>query len=105
MVHVERMNDCCLPRCLLVCKPVNGKWSAGCLKRRWNDVLMGDLKRCDLLEDWKETVQDRGALEMLCDGSTGRPQQSHGKIGEGKQGCQEDENRGRCAIRVIGTEM
>ena len=27
------------------------------------------------------------------------------KTGEGKQGCQEDEKRGRCAIRVNGAEM
>ena len=40
---------------------VSGKRSAGGQKRKWNDVPMGDLKRCDLLEDWKETVQDRGA--------------------------------------------
>ena len=59
--HVEIMKDCRLPKCLLVYKPVSGKRSAGGQKRRWDDVLMGDLKRCDLLEDWKETVQDRGA--------------------------------------------
>ena len=55
------MRDSRLPKCLLVCKPVNGKRSVGGQKRRWNDVLMGDLKRYGLLEDWKETAQDRGA--------------------------------------------
>ena len=59
--HVERMKESRIPRCLLVCKPAFGKRSAGGQKRRWNDVLMGDLKRCDLLEDWRESAQDRGA--------------------------------------------
>ena len=42
--HVQRMKDCRLPKCLVVCKPVIGKSSAGGQKRRWNDVLMGELK-------------------------------------------------------------
>ena len=46
---------------LLGCKPAIGKSSAGEQKRKWNDVLMGDFKRCDQLANWKETVQDRGA--------------------------------------------
>ena len=69
---MERMKDCHLPKCLWDCKPVSGMRSPGGQKRRWNDVLMGDLKRYDVLEDWKETVQDR--VEMLHDGRTGRPQ-------------------------------
>ena len=52
-------------------------------------MLLGDLKRYDLLEDWKDTLQNRG-LEMLHDGGTDRPQRSHGKTGEGKQGSQKD---------------
>ena len=57
--HVERMKDSRLPKCLLVCKPASGKRSSGGQKRRWNDVLMGALKRCNLLEEWTETVEDR----------------------------------------------
>ena len=63
--HVERMKDSRLPKCLLLCKPASGKRSAGGQKRRWNNVIMGDLKRCDLLEDWRETAQDRGAWRYL----------------------------------------
>ena len=59
--HVERMKDSCLPNFLLVCKPSSGKRSAGRQKRRWNDVLMENLEKCDLLWDRKETAQDRGA--------------------------------------------
>ena len=53
-------------------QPVSGKKSAGGRKRRWNDVLMGDLNSCDIFEDWKETTQDKGAwrcfvMEALTD--------------------------------------
>ena len=52
---------------LLVCKPVCRKRSAGGQKRRWNDVLVGELKRCDLMDDWRKTAQDR-VPEMSGDG-------------------------------------
>ena len=48
-------------KCLLMCKPAKGRRSVGGQKKRWSDMMMEDLKRCDLLEDWKETAQDRGA--------------------------------------------
>ena len=59
--HVQRMEGCRLPKCLLMCKPAKGRRSVGGQKKRWSDMMMEDLKRCDLLEDWKETAQDRGA--------------------------------------------
>ena len=49
--HLERMADTRLPRCLLVCRPQAGKHSAGRQKRCWNNVVLGDLKKCDLLSD------------------------------------------------------
>ena len=49
--HIERMDDSRLPKCLLVCRPVNGRMSAGGQKRRWSDVLISDLKWCDLWDD------------------------------------------------------
>ena len=49
----------CLPRCLLICKLVHGKRSVGGQKRRWNDELVGDMKSCDLLDDWREIARDR----------------------------------------------
>ena len=59
MIGARGKNEGLLSKCSLVCKTVSGKWSAGGQKRRWKDVLMGNLKRCDLLEHWKKTVQDR----------------------------------------------
>ena len=50
------MEDSHLPKCLLVCRPASGKWSVGGQKRRWNDLVMSDLKKCDLLADWREVA-------------------------------------------------
>ena len=99
---VERMKDCRLPKRLLVCKPVSGKSSAGGQKRRWNDVLMEDLKRCDLhvLEEWKETPEDRGAWSCLMVEALTDLNDHMKKTREGKEGCQEEKERERCAIRV-----
>ena len=42
--------------CLLVCRPQAGKRLAGGQKRRWNDVVLSDLKKCDLLSDWHDVA-------------------------------------------------
>ena len=63
--HVERMDDTRLPKCLLVCKPQDGKRSAGGQKRRWNDLVLWDLKRCGLLPDWRDMACERGAWRGL----------------------------------------
>ena len=34
-------------------------------KKRRNDIMMEDLRRCDLLVDWKEIDQDKGAWRCL----------------------------------------
>ena len=47
--HLERMDDSRLPKCLLVCRPQVGKRGAGGQKRRWNDVVLRDLRICGLL--------------------------------------------------------
>ena len=49
--HVEKQDVCRVPKCLLVSMPVKGKRSIGGHKRRWNDVVVSDLKRGHLLED------------------------------------------------------
>ena len=59
--HVERREVSRLPRCFLVCRPVSGRRSVGVQKRRWCDVLVNDLKWCDLYDDWWKIGQDRGA--------------------------------------------
>ena len=52
--HLECMDDTRLPKCLLVCRPQAGKRSAGGQKRHWNDVVLGDLKKCGLFPGWRE---------------------------------------------------
>jgi len=59
--HLERMEDSRLPKCLLVSRPTVGKRSVGGQKRRWNDAVMEDLKKCDLLADWREVARERVA--------------------------------------------
>ena len=63
--HVERMDTSRIPKCLLVSRPVRGKRSVGGQKKRWNDVVVSDLKRGDLLEDWRKITQDRQAWRCL----------------------------------------
>ena len=60
--HVD---DTRIPKCLLVCRPLVGKRSAGGQKKRWNDVILADLKECDLLPDWREVAHERGAWRSL----------------------------------------
>ena len=42
--HVARMEETCIPKCLLKCKLDGGKRLVGGQKRWWNDVIVGDLK-------------------------------------------------------------
>lgn len=55
------MEDSLIPKCLLVCRPAHGKRSVDGQKRRWNDVLRDDLKKCDLVTDWREVAGERTA--------------------------------------------
>ena len=57
---MTRMDAFRVPKCLLMSRPVRGKRSIGGQTRRWNNVDVSDLKRGDLLKDWRETDQDRG---------------------------------------------
>ena len=57
--HVARMEETRIPKCLLTCKPDKGKRSVGGQKKRWNDVIVGDLKNCELYTNWREEAQDR----------------------------------------------
>ena len=63
--HVARMEGNRIPKCLLVCKPFGGKRSAGGQKRRWNDVIVEDLKKCELYPNWREQVEDRSTWRGL----------------------------------------
>ena len=63
--HVERMADSWIPKCLLVCQTYGGKRSVGGQKRQWNDLVLSDLKKCDLLPDWRDMAHERGAWHCL----------------------------------------
>ena len=54
-----------IPKYLIVCRPAHGKRSIGGQKRRWNDVLRDDLKKCDLLTDWREVAGERKAWRRV----------------------------------------
>ena len=47
------------PKCLFVSKLVRSKCSVGGQKRRWNDVLGCDLKKCEVYSNWRDQAQDR----------------------------------------------
>ena len=49
------------PKCLLACRPANGKRSVGGQRRRWNDLVRSDLQKCNMLADWRELAQERAA--------------------------------------------
>ena len=53
------MNDSRLPKQLLVCAPVDGKYAAGGQKYHWNDLVLRDLKSYELSEDWREFAHSR----------------------------------------------
>ena len=60
--HISPMNDYCLPIMLLVCAPVGGSRRAGGQKRRWSDIIIKDLKDCELDEDRQELALDWSAI-------------------------------------------
>ena len=48
-----------IPKCLLRCKPDEGKHSVGGQMRQWNDMMVGGLKKSELCPNWCEEAQDR----------------------------------------------
>ena len=63
--HILRMDEGHLPRKLLVCAPVHGKRSAGGQKKRWNDLVLEDLRQCDLTDDWKSLALNRSGWRSM----------------------------------------
>ena len=57
--HVARMEEMRIPKCLLVSKLARDKCSVSGQKRRWNDELVRDLKKCEVYSNWREQAQDR----------------------------------------------
>ena len=59
--HLVRMNDGCLPKKLLLCAPTGGSKAAGGQKRSGMTIVVKDLKRCGVYENWHVVAQDRKA--------------------------------------------
>ena len=57
--HLSRMAEDRLPKRLLVSAPVGGKCTARGQKRRWSDLVVNDLKQCNLSRSWREQAQKR----------------------------------------------
>ena len=57
--NVAKMEETRIPKCLLACKPDGGKRSVDGQKRRWNDMIVGDLEKCEMYCSWCEQVHDR----------------------------------------------
>ena len=53
------MDESRLPRQLLVSALPSGKRSVGGQKCRWNDLLVRDLKKFGLGDDWRSKAMDR----------------------------------------------
>ena len=49
--HLERMEDSRLRKRLLVNQPAVGQHSIGGQKRSWNNPVMEDVKKCNLIAD------------------------------------------------------
>ena len=63
--YTERIKDFLLPKCLLLCRPAGGERSVGGQKRRWNEVVKDDLKKCDLIADWRDVASQREAWRRV----------------------------------------
>ena len=54
-----------LPRKLLVCSLPFGRRSVGGQKCRWNDLLLRDLRKIGLGDDWKSKAMDRNEWKWI----------------------------------------
>ena len=95
--HVKRMEDSWLAKCFLVCKPVNGRRSVGGQKKRWCDVLVSDLKWCDLWDNWRKIAQDRGAWRCLV-------MEAASDFNEHEEACEKEKKDERKKTREEGTQ-
>ena len=63
--HLVRMSGNRLPRKLLVCSLPSGRRSVGGHKCRWNDLLLRDLRKIGLGDDWKSKAMDRNEWKRI----------------------------------------
>ena len=57
--HMARMPQSQMPRQLMVCRPEGGKYAAGGQKLRWNAVVARDVKKCEMLSEWRSVAKDQ----------------------------------------------
>ena len=63
--HLVRISGNRLPRKLLVCSLPFGRRSAGGQKCRWDDLLLRDLRKIGLGDDWKSNAMDRNEWKWI----------------------------------------
>ena len=63
--HLVRMRDSRLPKKMLVCAPADGSRAAAGQKCRWNDLVVKDLRKCGVEEDWHDVALDRRAWRCV----------------------------------------
>ena len=59
--YLSRTSNDHLPKQLLVSAAVGCKCNVDGQKFRWNDVVSGDIKQCNLLESWREKAEERNS--------------------------------------------
>ena len=57
--HILRMDECRLPRKLLVCASPQGRRSVGGQRMRWDGLVLRDLRNCNLDGVWRILAEDR----------------------------------------------
>ena len=57
--HILRNDECRLPRKVLVCASPQGRHSVGGQRMRWNDLVLRDLRNCNLDGVWRVLAEDR----------------------------------------------
>ena len=63
--HLVRISGNRLPCKLLVCSLPFGRRSVGGQKCRWNDLLLRDLRKIGLGDDWKSKAMDRNEWKRI----------------------------------------
>ena len=98
--HLSWMSNDRLPKQLLVSAPVGCKHNVDGQKRRWNDVVSGDLKQCNLLESWREKAEECNSWRSIIK----RSAEHFNKKTEDKEKSLRDNRKRRCEQRLIKTE-
>ena len=94
------MDESGLPRQLLVSALPSGKHSVGVQKCRWNDLLVRDLKKFGLGEDWRCEATDRQEWRWIVKEEV----ELVNERDELQEKKQKDDRKGRRAGRQMASE-